>query len=251
MADSAGLVSLSSCRKSPNEPSSLSPTGVSRLTGCFQVFMMRSVSFERHPDRFRQLLHAWISPGFLANLSALRLQLRDALEHVHGNANRTALIGDRAGDGLTNPPGRIRRELVSAAILVLVDARIKPALPSWIRSRKLRPRLRYFLAIDTTSRKLPPDRCCLASVQPSKRFLIRRSDAETDPGSPPASARTLRLHVPEPCVPNLSISSAGRRFRPPLSDSFAFGACVLTRAEVCVRTLALHPRAHLATANSQ
>ena len=37
----------------------------------------------------------------------------------------------------------------------LSTARIRPVLPSWIRSRKLRPRLRYFLAIETTSRRLP------------------------------------------------------------------------------------------------
>ena len=44
----------------------------------------------------------------------------------------------------------------------LSTARIRPALPSWIRSRNDRPRLRYFLAIDTTSRKLPSDRPRLA-----------------------------------------------------------------------------------------
>ena len=46
----------------------------------------------------------------------------------------------------------------------LSTARIKPAFPSWIRSRKLRPRLRYFLAIDTTSRRLPSDKPRLACL---------------------------------------------------------------------------------------
>ena len=34
--------------------------------------------------------------------------------------------------------------------------------PSWIRSRNDRPRLRYFLAIETTSRRLPPESSRLA-----------------------------------------------------------------------------------------
>ena len=32
---------------------------------------------------------------------------------------------------------------------------MRPVLPSWIRSRKERPRLRYFFAIETTRRRLP------------------------------------------------------------------------------------------------
>ncbi len=50
--------------------------------------------------------------------------------------------------------------------------RINPALPSWIRSRKLNPRLRYFLAIETTNRRLPLDSCCFASVQSLNRRII-------------------------------------------------------------------------------
>src|SRR3712207_7061671 len=34
---------------------------------------------------------------------------------------------------------------------------------SWMRSRNDRPRLRYFLAIETTRRRLPPERARLAS----------------------------------------------------------------------------------------
>src|SRR3546814_18612635 len=35
--------------------------------------------------------------------------------------DRARLVGDRAGDRLPDPPGRIGRELVAAAILELVD----------------------------------------------------------------------------------------------------------------------------------
>jgi hypothetical protein len=40
---------------------------------------------------------------------------------VHRNTDRAGLIGDRAGDRLTDPPGRIGRELVAAAVFELVD----------------------------------------------------------------------------------------------------------------------------------
>ena len=35
-------------------------------------------------------------------------ELRDHVDHVHRHSNRAALIGDRAGDRLSDPPGGIR-----------------------------------------------------------------------------------------------------------------------------------------------
>ena len=43
------------------------------------------------------------------------------LDHVHRHADRAALVGDRPGDGLADPPRGIGRELVSAGRLELVD----------------------------------------------------------------------------------------------------------------------------------
>ena len=48
-------------------------------------------------------------------------QLVDRLDHVHRNADRARLVGDRAGDRLADPPGGIGRELVAAAIFEFVD----------------------------------------------------------------------------------------------------------------------------------
>src|SRR5262245_25767273 len=48
-------------------------------------------------------------------------QFVDGLDHVDGDADRARLVGNRAGDGLADPPRRISRELVAAAILKLVD----------------------------------------------------------------------------------------------------------------------------------
>ena len=48
-------------------------------------------------------------------------QLVDRLDHVHRDADGARLVGDRAGDRLADPPGRVGRELVAAAVLELVD----------------------------------------------------------------------------------------------------------------------------------
>jgi hypothetical protein len=40
---------------------------------------------------------------------------------VHRNADGARLVGDRAGDRLPDPPGRIGRELVAAAVFEFVD----------------------------------------------------------------------------------------------------------------------------------
>src|ERR1043166_6146630 len=48
-------------------------------------------------------------------------ELVDRLDHVHRDADGARLVGDRPGDGLADPPRRVRRELVAAAVLELVD----------------------------------------------------------------------------------------------------------------------------------
>src|SRR6188474_2509795 len=48
-------------------------------------------------------------------------QLVDRLDHVDRDADGARLVRNRAGDRLADPPRRIRRELVAAAVLELVD----------------------------------------------------------------------------------------------------------------------------------
>src|SRR5215210_744711 len=52
-------------------------------------------------------------------------------------------------------------------------ARIRPALPSWIRSSKSTPRPLYFLAIEITSRRLHSISRRLATVSPSRARRLR------------------------------------------------------------------------------
>ena len=40
---------------------------------------------------------------------------------MHGHADRAGLVGDAAGDRLADPPRRVRRELVAAAPVELLD----------------------------------------------------------------------------------------------------------------------------------
>ena len=49
---------------------------------------------------------------------------RDAVvrvEHVHGDAHRAALVGERAADRVTNPPRRVGREAVAARVIEALD----------------------------------------------------------------------------------------------------------------------------------
>ena len=47
--------------------------------------------------------------------------LVELLDHVDRDADRPALVGDRARDRLADPPRRVRRELVAAAVVELLD----------------------------------------------------------------------------------------------------------------------------------
>src|SRR4029079_15698278 len=47
--------------------------------------------------------------------------LVELLDHVHGDPDRPRLVGDRARDGLADPPRRVRRELVALAVVELLD----------------------------------------------------------------------------------------------------------------------------------
>src|SRR5262245_51996055 len=69
----------------------------------------------------RDLFRSRFAAELLDELAGGPDELVDGLDHVHGNADGAGLVGDRAGDGLADPPGRVGRELVAAAILELVD----------------------------------------------------------------------------------------------------------------------------------
>src|ERR1044072_5409685 len=62
-------------------------------------------------------------------LDELALNMGDTVElldHVHRNADRPRLVGDRPGDRLADPPGRVGGELVATAVVELLDSPDQP-----------------------------------------------------------------------------------------------------------------------------
>jgi len=95
-----------------------------------------------------------------------------------------------------NPPGGVGAELVTALPLELVHGFMRPMLPSWMRSRNWSPRLVYFLAMDTTSRRLAsPARSwrALPALRPARR-----------PGAPSAGCPRARRSPAPPSLTRLA-----------------------------------------------
>src|SRR3546814_11684346 len=77
--------------------------------------------FERHRQALGHFLRGRLAAAFVEELAAAAHQLVDRLDHMHRDADRACLVGDRAGDRLTDPPGRIGREFIAAAIFEFAD----------------------------------------------------------------------------------------------------------------------------------
>ena len=67
------------------------------------------------------LLGARVVAQLLQQLAGNADDLVDRLDHMHRNADRARLVGDGAGDGLTDPPRRVGREFVALGIVKLFD----------------------------------------------------------------------------------------------------------------------------------
>src|SRR5262245_56650338 len=76
---------------------------------------------ERQLHLLRDLFRSRLATELLHEITRRADQLVDRLDHVHRDADRARLVGDRTGDRLADPPRRVRRELVATAPLELVD----------------------------------------------------------------------------------------------------------------------------------
>src|SRR5215211_8009940 len=74
----------------------------------------------------RDLLGRGLAAERLHELALDVHDLVELLDHVHRDADGAALVGDRAGDGLADPPRRVRRELVAAPVVELLDGADQP-----------------------------------------------------------------------------------------------------------------------------
>ena len=101
--------------------SSCSPTGWSSDSGCRAHPQDARGLVHRDAGRIGRVFHAGLRAVLLEQLAVHAPHAAHRLDHVDRHADRAALVGDRSGDGLANPPRRIGRELVAAGALELVD----------------------------------------------------------------------------------------------------------------------------------
>src|SRR5262252_6532614 len=66
-------------------------------------------------------------------------QPSQVIDHVRGDADGARLIGDRAGDRLADPPRRIGRKLVAAAVFEFVDRLHQADVPLLDEIEELQP----------------------------------------------------------------------------------------------------------------
>ena len=121
MTASAGETTLLSSMKSPRCESSSSPIG--RLEGDRLLGDLQDLAdlVERQLHLLGDLFRRRLAAVLLDEVARGADELVDRLDHVDRDADRARLVGDRAGDRLADPPRRVRRELVAALVLELVD----------------------------------------------------------------------------------------------------------------------------------
>src|SRR5574337_152357 len=74
----------------------------------------------RHFHLDREFIRRRFAAHFLQHLARDAVELVDGLDHMHRNADGACLVRNRARDRLANPPGRVSRELVTAAVFEFV-----------------------------------------------------------------------------------------------------------------------------------
>ena len=75
---------------------------------------------DRHLGAEGNLFHRWLASEFLKQVLLDGAELGHRFDHVHRHADGAGMIGDRAGDGLTDPPRGVGTELVATLVFVLI-----------------------------------------------------------------------------------------------------------------------------------
>src|SRR5262245_60822735 len=88
--------------------------------GSLGDFARAAHSVDGYVQPLSQLFRAWLAAKFLHKLAVALSELVDELDHMNGNADCARLVGNCARDGLSNPPRRVGRELVTATPVKLV-----------------------------------------------------------------------------------------------------------------------------------
>src|SRR5215831_15778384 len=100
---------------------------------------------DRHFHLDRDLFRRGLASQLLHELARGPDELVDGLDHVHGDADGAGLVGDRAGDGLANPPRGVGGELVAATVLELVHRLHESDVAFLDQIEELEPAVRVLL----------------------------------------------------------------------------------------------------------
>ena len=82
-----------------------------------------------HSSSRGDLVRGRLAPELLNELALDVHDLVQLLDHVHRDADGAGLVGDRARDGLADPPGGVGGELVAAPVVELLDGADQPERP--------------------------------------------------------------------------------------------------------------------------
>src|SRR5215213_2114344 len=100
--------------------------------------------FQRHRQFLGELLGGRLAADLVQHLARGAHQLVDRLDHVHRDADRARLVGDRARNRLADPPRRIGREFVAAAVLEFIDRLHQPDIAFLDQVEELQAAIRVF-----------------------------------------------------------------------------------------------------------
>ena len=107
------------------------------------------------------------------------------LHHVHGDADRPRLVGDRPRHRLADPPGRVGRELVAAPVVELLDRPDQPeaALLDQVEEGEPAAEIAFRDRDDEAQVGLDhlPLRQHVAALDPFRQFDLLRRGQQVDP----------------------------------------------------------------------
>ena len=198
--------------KSARFESSSSPTGESSDSGSCEMpqDLAHPIGLESAPCG--QLLDRRLALELLVHLALHPEHPVHALHHVHRDADRAGLVGDRPGDRLADPPRGVRRELEALRVVELVD----------------RPHQAEVALLDEVEELHPAPRVALGDAHDEPQVGLDQLALGRSPRLTAASAALLdaarsvtaprRRSARRRCLPS-SIRCAGGARRPTVSRS--------------------------------
>ena len=158
----------------------------------------------------RQFFRRRLAADFVQHLARRADQLVDGLDHVHRNTDGARLIGNRAGDGLADPPGGVGREFVAAAVFELIDRLHQADIAFLDQVQELQATVGVFFGNRDHEPKVGLDHFLFALWQPRVRLFARSDDAA-----------------------EFRISAGRRRRKPQRSAARIFDLVTITLAKRC------------------